>query len=110
MALTPAAMRGPGRPRFGRLAGDNGSLHVELTQAPDGATRLRGTLDGPRAETSLEVKADGGKAVRVEVESGGTFDATVPAGARTLVLGVRVCRRTVARSEPVPVGTVCGTD
>lgn len=98
------AMRGPGRPRFVRLAGDNGSLHVELTEAPDGATRLRGTLDGPRADTALEVRADGAKPVRVDVESGGTFDATVPPGARTLVLAVRVGRRTVARSEPVPVG------
>ena len=104
------AMRGPGRPRFVRLAGENGSLHVALTQAPDGATRLRGTLDGPRAETALEVKADGGKALRVGVESGGTFDATVPAGARTVVLAVRVGRRTVARSEPVPVGADSGTD
>lgn len=102
--LAPA-LRGPTRPRFVRLAGENGSLHVELTTAPDGATRLRGTLDGPRADTALEVTADDRRAVRVAVEGGGTFDASVPAGTREVVLAVRVGRRTVARSEPVPVGT-----
>ena len=102
--LAPA-LRGPGRPRFVRLAGENGSLHVEFTTGPDGATRLRGTLDGPRAETALEVKPDVGRAVRVAIEGGGTFDAAVPAGHRTLVLAVRVGRRIVARSEPVPVGS-----
>jgi hypothetical protein len=99
------ALRGAGRPRFVRLAGENGSLHVELTRAADGSTRLRGTLDGPRADTALDVTPEGGRAVRIAVESGGTFDATVPVGPRSLVLAVRVGRRTVARTEPVPIGT-----
>lgn len=98
------ALRGAGRPRFLRLAGENGSLHVEVVADPAGGTRLRGTLDGPRADTRLELVADDGAAVTVAVEDGGAFEASLPAGAHEVRLAVRVGRRVVARSEAVPVG------
>ena len=99
--LAPA-LRGAGRPRFLRWSGENGSLDVEVAPVEGGALHLRGTLDGPRADTSIAIEGEHGKPRHVELSPGGAFEATVPAATGAFSLAVRVGRRTVARTERIP--------
>ncbi len=106
------AHRGGPRPRFLRYAGAGGSLDVEFVRAESGDVRVHGTVDpavsvaapgaAPSGAVAVEVAPRRGKSVRVPVRAGGAFSATLAAGSGPFTLTVRVGRRILGRTGPIP--------